>query len=89
MRVLKWMMGRIDGTAQGAENAFGTTPRFGDLDWTGLDFSAAQYDQVTHFDTAAWKTELGLHAELFRQLAHHLPAEMTATKAAIEQRLAS
>ena len=89
MRVLKWMMGRIDGTAQGSENAFGTTPRFGDLDWTGLDFSAAQYDQVTHFDTAAWKTELGLHAELFQQLAHHLPAEMTATKAAIEQRLAS
>ena len=89
MRVLKWMMGRIDGTTQGSENAFGTTPRFGDLDWTGLDFSAAQYDQVTHFDTAAWKTELGLHAELFQQLAHHLPAEMTATKAAIEQRLAS
>jgi len=89
MRVLKWMMGRIDGVAQGSENAFGTTPRFGDLDWTGLDFSAAQYDQVTHFDTAAWKTELGLHAELFQQLAHHLPAEMTATKAAIEQRLAS
>jgi phosphoenolpyruvate carboxykinase (GTP) len=89
MRVLKWMMGRIDGSAQGSENAFGTTPRFGDLDWTGLNFSAAQYDQVTGFDTAAWKTELGLHAELFQQLAHHLPAEMTATKASIEQRLAA
>ena len=76
------------GTAQGADNAFGTTPRFGDLDWTGLDFSATQFDQVTHFDADAWKTELGLHAELFEQLAHHLPAEMGATKALIEKRLA-
>jgi phosphoenolpyruvate carboxykinase (GTP) len=89
MRVLKWMMGRIDGNSEGAENAFGITPRYGDLDWTGLNFNTAQYDQVTSFDTAAWKTELGLHAELFQQLAHHLPAELTATKALIEQRLAS
>jgi phosphoenolpyruvate carboxykinase (GTP) len=33
-------------------------------------------------------TELGLHGELFDQLAYHLPAEMAATKAAIETRLA-
>jgi phosphoenolpyruvate carboxykinase (GTP) len=87
MRVLKWMMGRIDGTAQGSENAFGTTPRFGDLDWTGLNFTAAQFEQVTGMEPQAWKTELGLHSELFQQLAHHLPAEMSDTKAKIEQRL--
>ena len=89
MRVLKWMMGRAGGTAQGSENAFGTTPRFGDLDWTGLDFSAAQYEQVTSFDKEAWAVELGLHAELFQQLAHRLPVEMNATKALIEKRLAA
>lgn len=88
MRVLKWMMGRIDGAAQGGENAFGTTPRYGDLDWTGLDFTTEQFDHVTRFDRAEWTTELGLHAELFQQLAHRLPVEMTATKAKIEARLA-
>jgi len=88
MRVLKWMMGRADGTASGQENAVGTTPTYADLDWTGLDFSAAQYEQVTGFDRAAWATELGLHTELFQQLAHHLPAEMSSTKARIEERLA-
>jgi phosphoenolpyruvate carboxykinase (GTP) len=39
-------------------------------------------------DAADWKTELRLHAELFQQLAYRLPAEMNATKALIEQRLA-
>jgi phosphoenolpyruvate carboxykinase (GTP) len=89
MRVLEWMIGRIEGTAQGAENAFGTTPRFGDLNWSGLNFSAAQYDQVTAMDVPAWRAELGLHTELFQQLAHHLPAQMTATRDALEKRLSA
>ena len=89
MRVLQWMIGRVEGTAQGTETAIGTTPRYGDLNWKGLDFTQTQFDQVTSFDTADWRTELGLHAELFRQLAHRLPAEMTATKATLEKRLAA
>jgi phosphoenolpyruvate carboxykinase (GTP) len=89
MRVLAWMIGRVEGTAQGRENAFGTTPRYGDLNWNGLNFSAAQFDQVTSLDAQAWRTELGLHSVLFQQLAHHLPAEMTATWATIEKRLAA
>jgi phosphoenolpyruvate carboxykinase (GTP) len=88
MRVLQWVIERVEGTGQGAENAFGTTPRRADLNWNGLDFSAAQYEQVTSLDPEAWKTELALHDELFQKLAHHLPAEMTATKTKIEQRLA-
>jgi phosphoenolpyruvate carboxykinase (GTP) len=58
------------------------------MNWSGLDFSAAQFEQVTSLDADAWRSELGLHGELFEQLAYHLPAEMTATKARIEQRLA-
>ncbi|MEY4341167.1 MAG: hypothetical protein RL541_671, partial [Pseudomonadota bacterium] len=42
---------------------------------------------VTHIDKAAWVEELKLHEELFKQLAYHLPAEMTATKAALAERL--
>jgi len=89
MRVLQWMIGRVDGTAQGTESAIGTTPRYADLNWTGLDFTPAQFDQVTGIDAGAWQTELGLHAELFQRLAYHLPLEMTATKAALEKRLAA
>jgi len=89
MRVLKWMIDRIEQKAEGAEHVFGVSPRYQDLNWTGLDFSAKQFDTVTSIDKAAWQAELKLHAELFEQLSHHLPQELPATKAAIEKRLAA
>ena len=89
MRVLKWMIDRIEGKAAGTKHVFGVSPAYEELTWTGLNFSAEQFKTVTHIDKAAWQQELKLHAELFEQLAHHLPAELTATKAQIEQRLAA
>ena len=89
MRVLEWMVGRIEGRAQGADNVFGTSPRYEDLRWEGLPFTREQYASVIGIDKAAWQQELVLHAELFQQLQHHLPAELPATKARIEERLAA
>ncbi|MEY4654133.1 MAG: putative Phosphoenolpyruvate carboxykinase [Pseudomonadota bacterium] len=89
MRVLKWMIDRIEGGAKGTEHVFGVSPSYEELNWTGLDFSAEQFRTVTHIDKAAWQQELKLHAELFEQLAYHLPDELKATKAQIEQRLAA
>ncbi|CAN7156962.1 phosphoenolpyruvate carboxykinase (GTP) [Variovorax paradoxus] len=89
MRVLKWMIDRVEGTAKGTEHITGVSPRYEDLNWNGLEFSAEQFATVTSMDKAAWQAELKLHAELFQQLAHHLPKELPETKAAIEQRLAA
>ncbi|MEY2619848.1 MAG: putative Phosphoenolpyruvate carboxykinase [Pseudomonadota bacterium] len=89
MRVLKWMIDRIEGGAKGTEHVFGVSPSYEELNWTGLNFSAEQFKTVTHIDKAAWQQELKLHAELFEQLAYHLPEELKATKAQIEQRLAA
>jgi phosphoenolpyruvate carboxykinase (GTP) len=89
MRVLEWMLGRIEGTARGAENVFGTSPRYEDLRWDGLTFTREQFASVIGIDTAAWQQELKLHAELFQQLQHGLPSELPATLAQIEARLAA
>jgi len=89
MRVLKWMIDRVEGIAKGTEHITGVSPRYEDLNWNGLEFSAEQFATVTSMDKAAWQAELKLHAELFQQLAHHLPKELPETKAAIEQRLAA
>jgi len=88
MRVLAWMLGRVEGSASGAEHAFGTSPRMDDIEWAGLPFSAEQYADVSHIDSAAWQQELALHSELFDLLADKLPPEMPATQAAIRARLA-
>jgi phosphoenolpyruvate carboxykinase (GTP) len=88
MRVLKWIIDRIEGTApQGEEHLTGMSPAFGDLDWTGLDFTPAQYKSVTEVDSAAWREELALHDGLFEKLAHHLPKELSATKDKLTARL--
>lgn len=87
MRVLKWMMERVEGRGEGTESLFGVSPRYEDLSWKGLDFTPAQFNQVMTVDKAAWRAELDLHTELFTQLAYHLPAELTATKAKLEASL--
>lgn len=89
MRVLKWMLERIDGQAGGQENLFGMTPAYDDINWNGSDFSAEQFAQITSVDRQAWIEELKLHSELFDKLAYHLPAELTDAKQALEAKLAS
>ena len=88
MRVLAWMLERIEGKAKGQENIFGTTPTHGDINWTGLNFSAEQFNKVTSIDKAAWQEEMKLHDQLFEQLSYHLPTELVETKKALEARLA-
>lgn len=87
MRVLKWMLDRIDGCGEGVEHAFGVTPRYEDLHWAGLAFSPAQYAQVTSMNPDEWRAELALHAELFDKLSARLPDALAETKARIEKRL--
>lgn len=88
MRVLKWMLERIDGSTSGAENIFGISPKYEDLTWDGLNFTAEQFETITSIDKDAWKAELDLHTELFDKLKHRLPAALEATKATLASRLA-
>ena len=87
MRVLEWMVRRIEGKAEGDEHAFGVSPRYDDLDWRGMNFTAAQFEQVISVDADAWRAELALHADLFDTLAHGLPAALKDVRETLETRL--
>ena len=89
MRVLKWMIDRLEGQAHGQETIFGITPTYGELNWTGLNFTADQFNTVTSIDKAAWQQELQLHNTHFEQLAYNMPQALLDTKAALAQRLAA
>jgi len=89
MRVLKWMLDRIEGRAGGVEHVFGISPRYEDLSWDGLAFSREQFDVVTSIDAAAWRQELQSHDELFTRLALRLPEQLPKTKASFERKLAA
>jgi len=68
---------------------FGTSPRYTDLNWDGLAFTAEQFTQVTSIDRDAWQKELALHDELFTQLKHNLPQALAETKDALAKRLSA
>ena len=80
MRVLKWIVDRSRGRAQGKETAIGWTPYFKDIQWEGLDLPQDEleerFERLQQVDTAAWKREVMDHEELFIALHDHLPAEM-------------
>jgi len=88
MRVLEWIVHRVEGSAGGELTAFGTTPRYEDIDWSGLDFDRARFDLVTDLDAASWSGELELHDALFKQLANRLPDELPQVRRRIAARLA-
>ncbi|SAK41078.1 phosphoenolpyruvate carboxykinase [Caballeronia fortuita] len=88
MRVLNWMIGRIEGTAQGEEHAFGISPRYEDIDWGALGFTREQFEQVISVNDTAWRDELALHDELFTKLKLGLPQALPDAKAGMEKRLA-
>jgi phosphoenolpyruvate carboxykinase (GTP) len=76
MRVLKWIIDRVRGRAQGKETPIGWTPHYEDMNWDGLDFSEEKFDKLQTVDRAAWKREVMNHEELFLLLHDHLPPEM-------------
>ena len=73
MRVLKWIIDRIEGKASGVDTLFGIAPLYDELTWTGLAFTKDQFNTVTSIDKAAWAEEFKLHDAHFEQLAYHLP----------------
>ena len=76
MRILKWVVDRVRGRAQGKETPIGWTPHYEDMNWTGLDMPRAKFDELQKVDRTAWRAEVMNHEELFLMLHDHLPPEM-------------
>jgi phosphoenolpyruvate carboxykinase (GTP) len=87
MRVLKWIIDRLEGKAQGHDTMFGVAPNYSEINWTGIEFSADDFAKVTHIDKAAWAEEFKLHEEHFSKLSHNLPKAMSDTLKSLEARL--
>ena len=75
MRVLKWVVEKIRGESNATESPIGWMPHYEDLDWDGLNFTKAQFDEIMTIDREQWKHELLSHAELFERMYDKLPKE--------------
>ncbi len=76
MRVLKWIVDRVHGRAYATESPLGWMPRYEDLDWNGLNFTADDFNhELMSVEREAWKKEVLSHEELFEKLYDRLPKE--------------
>ncbi len=81
MRVLQWIVGRAHGEAYALESPIGWMPRFGDLEWDGLDgFEEADFVKAMSLDRDDWDKEILSHDELFIRLNDRIPKEMLAIR---------
>jgi phosphoenolpyruvate carboxykinase (GTP) len=76
IRVLKWAIERIEGTAAAVETPVGYVPAAGSLDVSGLDLDPADVSSVTEVNPAEWRDELPQIEEWFTKIGEQLPSGM-------------
>jgi len=77
MRVLKWIVQRVQGNAVAVECPIGLMPRYEDMDWTGMeDFSKEEFNDIMSIDRTLWLKEIESHQELFERAGDKLPKEV-------------
>jgi phosphoenolpyruvate carboxykinase (GTP) len=91
MRLLEWIAGRINGTANAVESPLGWMPSYEDLTWDGLDggFGRPDFECLLDINCAHWLEELGQHDRLFEKLGDKLPGELVSIRMELEKRLSS
>jgi phosphoenolpyruvate carboxykinase (GTP) len=87
MRVLRWILGRCEGTAAAVDSPIGCLPAKGAIDVSGLDVSPATMDELLAVSPTDWRTEAAGIGEFFAKFGARLPAEMERQRAALVRRL--
>ncbi|SDG88828.1 phosphoenolpyruvate carboxykinase (GTP) [Sinosporangium album] len=75
-RVLKWIVERLNGTAEAVSTPIGLVPPASALDTEGLDIDSADLDTLLSVDTEVWKHEASLIPAHFRTFGEQLPKEL-------------
>jgi len=78
IRVLKWIFGRVEGTAQANETPIGYVPPKDAIDITGLSGVESKMDEILKVDNAEWLQECELIAEHQVKFGDRLPAALKA-----------
>ena len=77
MRVLMWILGRCDGSAEAAETPIGYEPRPCDIEREGLDLSEETVAELLSVDKELWRQEACGISEFYKKFGDKLPKELS------------
>jgi len=72
MRVLKWIIERVQGKASAEKAGIGYVPSYADIDMTGLDFSEEDWNEVMALDDAKLAEQRADNAGYLKEMTAHL-----------------
>jgi phosphoenolpyruvate carboxykinase (GTP) len=87
VRVLKWIVERIEGEARAIDTPLGRLPAVGALDLVGLDLTDADRDLLLSVDGAVWRQEAALSRDYLESFGDRLPPALWREQEALENRL--
>ena len=87
-RVLKWVIERVEGRANGQSTPIGIVPTAGDLDLDGLNVDAADVDEALSVNRDEWRRELPQIEEWFEFVGEKLPTGIKDEFDGLKHRLA-
>jgi phosphoenolpyruvate carboxykinase (GTP) len=87
VRVLKWILDRIEGRADAAETPIGYVPTPDSLTLDGMSISHDALDELLRVDPADWAEESRTTAEFFEKFGERLPSAIREEHQALANRL--
>ena len=88
MRILNWVVDRVNGKEEAAESPFGHMPKYQDINWTGLEeFGRENFEEVMNINRQAGKREVQEIKSYFETFEDRLPTEMEEQRMAFDARL--
>jgi phosphoenolpyruvate carboxykinase (GTP) len=88
IRVLKWIVGRLEGEAAAIDTAIGRLPAKSAMDVSGLGLTDDQLDLLLTVDAPVWREEASLIPEFFEKFGERTPKALWDQHAALVKRLA-
>ena len=87
VRVLKWMLDRIEGRAAATETPIGNVPTPSSLTLDGLSISRDTLNELLSVDSSDWLAEDRAVGEFFAKFGSHIPPAVTQEQKALAGRL--
>ena len=87
MRVLEWIVERVNGDVGAVESPFGLMPRYEDMNFQGLDFTTAQFGSITDISRAEAISEVEEIKGFFAKFGDKLPPELEEQRQAFKERV--